>query len=113
MITNIEVSTKVLDVRGAVNIALLSKKTNNKQTFRIRKDPTKGTYKTFLNSMVPGETPKYLGMWSKNHYGKLVYRRSGVKKDLLRLGEWLYKYIQHPCLYDKTVECTMLWQNLL
>jgi len=108
---NMTVSQKVLNVRGAVNITLLSKRTGKTKSFRIRKDPTKGYYKTFL--LEDKESPVYIGAWSKNHYGKLVYRKNKVRKDMIVLGDWLYKYIQHPALYNETVTCTLLWQNLL
>ena len=111
MITGIEVSTKVLGVRGAVNIAIVSNKTGKKETFRIRKDPSNGKYRTYM--LKTNEHPIFLGTWANNHNKKLVWYRKGVHKDNLAMGKWLYKYIQHPCLYDKTVKCTMLWQNLL
>lgn len=111
MITNIEVSRKVLGVRGAVNISIVSGKTGKKETFRIRKDPSNGKYATYM--IRPGEYPIFLGSWANNHNKNLVWYRRGVKKDNEKLGVWLYKYIQHPHLYDETVQCVMLWQNLL
>jgi len=110
---NAEVAQKVLAVKGAVNITLLSKRSGKSTTFRIRRNPTTGVYNTYQIASDQDPKPEFLGAWSVNHHQVLVWRRGGIKPSSMKLGKWLHKYIQHPGLYDATVQCTRLWRNLL